>query len=129
MAWMDDRGACGRRVVVAVVMGLATWGAAPSAQAGIPECGGIHVEADAACSLEIDIGCDVDCDLDAAITACANELSISCQGDCDLSADVTCTDDCGSMCEERCLVGDLKCQDNCRPECIVACPDQCSDAD
>ncbi len=99
------------------------------ARAGVPECGGVWVDADAACSLEVAIDCDAQCDLDGAIRACANELAIECSGGCDFDLDIQCSSDCGATCETQCLQGDVKCHDNCYPECTVECPDRCSDAD
>jgi hypothetical protein len=108
---------------------LAVWGTSSSASAGVPECGGAHVEVGASCEVVASLSCEATCDVDRVIDACAAELAAICSGGCTLDADISCTGDCGSTCDDRCRVEDLVCENGCIEECAATCPDQCATAD
>ena len=110
--------------VVGSVAGSAT------AHAGVPECGGVYLDAAASCELVVRAACDAECALDNLVAMCAADLAAACEASCDLDASIECTDDCGPVCEQRCQNGeDVVCADGCFEECTVACPDQCADAE
>jgi len=100
------------------------------AQAGIPECSGIRVEADAQCRLELGADCEAECSLGVYETACATHQYQTCQETCTLPPEPACTDECTELCAEQCEVGiEVVCHQNCFPECVDECAASCEAAE
>lgn len=99
------------------------------AYAGIDECDGIRIEADAHC--EVEFSCSAGCTADVYRKNCATQLFQSCQQECETPPTVECTGECGTFCDSQCAQGlDVVCQHNCFPECVDNCEMSCaSDVD
>lgn len=116
-------------------VGLAAFawlGLAPVAQAGAPECDGVHVERGAACEVVVSAGCEASCDVSSVLDRCAADLMASCQAGCDLDADITCVErDCTPQCEAQCQAdgGQVICHEGCMREGRDACTDACEPGD
>ncbi|MCA9705124.1 MAG: hypothetical protein KDK70_04640 [Myxococcales bacterium] len=102
-----------------------------AAQAGIPECGNIRIDAGAHCELLLGGSgeCSGSCSLGVYEKACATQQYESCQEVCTLDPNPTCTDGCTEECAEQCEVGiEVVCHGNCFPECVGECTLACEGA-
>lgn len=96
-----------------------------SAAAGIPECGGIRIEAEAQCGVEF--ACSAGCTTTVYKKNCATRLYKRCHEECATPPRVFCTDGCGAFCRSQCAKGvDVICQHNCFPECVDSCEMTCA---
>ncbi|MEM7154821.1 MAG: MYXO-CTERM sorting domain-containing protein [Myxococcota bacterium] len=120
-----------RALVGGAVVAWAWLGLATPANAGAPECNGVHVDRGAQCKVEVSAGCNASCDVGAVLDVCAADLMASCQAGCDLDSTVTCSDPCREACEDSCRAdgGQVICNDNCMFECEGACNESCADAE
>lgn len=102
-----------------------------TAQAGIPECGGIRLEDVANCEIRGELDCEAGCDdIGVYKKACATKLHTVCREECTLDAEPTCTDECTVSCESDCDRGvNITCIHNCFGECVGSCDATCDGAD
>ncbi len=113
------------------IAGLIAGLAIPSiARAGVPECNGIRIEAEAQCELQVAGSCEANCSIDVYRKACATRLYQVCHEECEVPPRRECVDDCGAFCGSQCALGlDVTCHHNCYPECVETCEDTCADSD
>ena len=118
-----------RTGAMALAIGL-VWSVQGEARAGVPECGGIRIEAGAQCQLKLGADCGASCTAGIYEKACATKGFEVCLPECDVDTDVVCTNDCSESCTSDCAEGiDVVCHDNCFPECAVECDSLCATAD
>ncbi len=96
---------------------------APHAWAiSLADCGNIHVDAEAECTMEVEGGCDVMC----TPLACSATLYVECSGSCDLQAEASCTAECDfDGCVTKCERGSFDCSASCQADCGATCGADC----
>ena len=119
------------------VLGLAFAGAAtvftPStAHAGFADCGNIHVEASAMCSVEVEGGCTAKCTPVSVEASCAAELEVDCSASkCNVDVQGDCMAECDfDGCVAKCNVNppSFDCKGQCYAEGDADCQGQCKAA-
>jgi hypothetical protein len=100
---------------------------AHEANAGLPECGNIRLNAVKQCEIRATVQCMAGCsELGIYKTACATKLHRVCRNDCTVNADATCTDSCTVRCNQDCAAGiNVICSHNCFGECVGSCDATC----
>jgi len=118
-------------IAFGAVLGCGMLGYAPTARASLDACGDIYVEAEATCVVEVEGGCEVQCEPVRMEAACAAELYADCDGECTASASIDCQTDCTVGCEADCEVdpGTFECQTDCTAECTGSCSASCDSDD
>jgi hypothetical protein len=116
---------------IGFLLALALSFGAPSAHAGIPECGDVRLEDVESCEVRGDIQCEASCDdLGIYKKACATKLQKVCRDECVLDPEPTCTDECTVPCTRECDLGvSITCSHNCYAECEGSCDGSCAEAD
>ncbi|MBW2527825.1 MAG: hypothetical protein JRI23_26830 [Deltaproteobacteria bacterium] len=115
-------------------------------EGNINDCGDIHVEASAECTVEVEGGCEAQCTPVSFQASCegrceAIQCSASCQGECEAECEVDppsftceagCEAQCGADCEASCSgdceadPGSASCSGECQATCEASCQGSCS---
>lgn len=118
-------------LVMTFALGMGAYLVSPVAHAGLDACGDIYVEAEATCVVEVEGGCEAQCEPVRMEAACAAELEVNCAGQCNASASIDCQTDCSASCMGECDVdpGSFSCEGECSAGCTADCDAQCSTGD
>lgn len=114
----------------ALVCAAWTLGAALPAEAGLAECGDIHVEAMATC--EVLVECAAMCEPFSVRAACAARLHAECDVDCAELPSIDCAGACQADCQARCgdfEPGAFDCRADCQADCSGDCSAHCESAE
>jgi len=102
------------------------------AQAGLADCGNIHVEANAMCQLEVEGGCTAHCEPVSFQAQCAANYEAQCSAMCHGSVDASCMGSCDvASCQAECDLDPphFDCSAQCEADGSADCDAQCAAGD